>query len=88
MSAYPRPVHCVECETDFRPEKNGVWLVEVASFGPYKIWHADLWKCPKCGKEIISGYSTHSTEHFEPGFSDLLIEAENSGKVYYNYEGR
>ncbi len=49
---------CVKCECDLKPEQNGVYCVETAGTErrPYKVWHADLWKCPNCGIEIVSGY--------------------------------
>lgn len=46
----PRPF-CVKCKCEFHPEKNGV-ILEI--YGA--LWHADLWKCPSCGMEIIAGY--------------------------------
>jgi hypothetical protein len=87
MSAYPRPIHCAKCEVDFRPEKNGVRLIELFQNDkePYAIWNADLWKCPICGVEIISGYSQHPIYHHEENFQRLLGIAKQ-GQFYYNYE--
>jgi len=86
MSAYPRPIHCVDCECDFKPEKNGVYLLEMADFGPYKLWNADLWKCPSCGREIISGYGkTPVASHHEEDFYTLLGKVQNSNKLYINH---
>jgi len=89
MSAYPRPIHCVECERDLRPEKNGVFLVELANMGggpqPYAIWHADLWTCPQCKVKIISGYAAEPTYHHQEGFEGLLKLAQLR-EVYYNHE--
>lgn len=50
----PRP-YCVRCQCEMHPDKNGV-VLEI--YGA--LWHADLWKCPVCGTEIIAGYG------FEP----------------------
>ena len=44
---------CAKCEnkyvpedtglgTEMRPETNGVYVIEMADFGPYKVWRADL----------------------------------------------
>jgi hypothetical protein len=46
----PRP-YCVRCQCEMHPDKNGV-VLEI--YGA--LWHADLWKCPVCGTEIIAGY--------------------------------
>jgi hypothetical protein len=87
MSAYPRPIHCAKCEVDLRPEKNGVWLIEMFQHDtePYSIWHADLWKCPKCGVEIVSGYGGKATFYFEENFPRLLDIAQQE-QHYYNKE--
>jgi hypothetical protein len=88
MSAYPRPIHCVRCERDLIPYKNGVFLIEMA-WHPrqvYKIWCADLWKCPGCGVEIISGYGNNPTRQHEENFPHLL-EVAIQGQHYFNYEG-
>jgi hypothetical protein len=81
-----RPV-CVKCQTDFRPKNNDVVLLDVASFGDYKAWNADLWKCPKCGSEIIVGFGNSAfTEHFEPDFKEKLKTAGQSFTIYKSYE--
>jgi len=91
MSAYPRPIHCVKCERDLRPEKNGVFLVELTRRSrdgesyPYAIWHADLWMCPQCKVKIISGYSAEPTYHYQEGFGSLL-KLVQLREVYYNHE--
>lgn len=90
MSAYPRPIHCAKCEMDLRPEKNGVWLIELfqRDTKPYAIWHADLWKCPMCGVEIISGYGQSPTFHHDEENFQRLLEIAKSEMFYYNYERR
>jgi len=60
-----RPV-CVKCQVELTPEKNGVGLLDMASFGPYKIWEADLWKCPVCNYEIVVGFGRDAiAEHYD-----------------------
>ena len=65
---YHRPV-CIKCQCELKPEWNGVGVVDYAEYGPYKIWDADLWKCPKCGYELVVGFgdmaiSHHHDDHF------------------------
>jgi hypothetical protein len=71
----PRNV-CVPCQVEYKPELNEILAIEMASFGPYKVWSADLWKCPKCGHEIVSGFG-HAplNEHYTDGFGEWLENA-------------
>ena len=46
-----RPI-CIKCNREFRVKRNGV-LVHV---GNQNYFSADLWECPQCDTEIISGY--------------------------------
>lgn len=48
---------CVACQCELKPETNGTTVIETASFGPYKVWNADTWKCPGCGVEIVAGFN-------------------------------
>jgi hypothetical protein len=66
-----------------RPERNGVGLLDYNSNGPYKLWDADKWRCPKCGHEIVVGFGErpvahHFEEHFKAHVAryrrDELIE--------------
>jgi uncharacterized protein with PIN domain len=41
---------CVDCGEFMRVKKNGV---RVRPNGYYGYFMADLWYCPKCGKEIL-----------------------------------
>jgi hypothetical protein len=54
----------------------------MADFGPYKLWTADLWKCPRCGVEIISGYSQRGIEDHEETFKIDVMFAKKSGFLY------
>ena len=78
-----KPV-CVPCERFYRPKKNGfaftegmpkegnprAGLAEPDRWQPYKLWMGDLWECPDCGHQIISGVGhTPLAEHYEDNFS-------------------
>ena len=70
---------CSECQVEFRPTTNGVKVIEYASFGPYKIWEADEWECPKCLALVVTGFAQEPrAEHFEDGFDDLLSRFKKS----------
>jgi hypothetical protein len=51
----PRPV-CVKCEVEYRVAKNEVLVEERYGFAQYRLWFADLWRCPKCGHKLIVGF--------------------------------
>ena len=81
-----RPV-CVKCNTEFLPEKNGVVVVDTASFGDYKAWAADMYECPSCHAQIVVGFPTDSYfEHFEDGFAGHVKTMEDKGLVIRNNE--
>lgn len=86
---------CAECDiryepkrsasaTEMRPRKNGVYVIEMADFGPYKVWLADLWECPKCGHQTIAGFGIEAlAEHYEAKFQGVLEMAKTSDHAYY-----
>ena len=81
---------CCNCQTELEIEKNGVSVVEMFSQPPqpYRIWSADLWKCPQCQNEIVAGFGMQPlAEHFQEKFNDIL-ERVKSGTVFYDYEIR
>jgi hypothetical protein len=73
---------CVKCQRFMRPKKNGFFftegmpimnaepgLKEPENWKPYKVWQADLWACPDCGLEILSGYGLNPiAEHYQSTF--------------------
>lgn len=75
---------CVKCKKQMRCEKGGVFVIEMADFGPYKIWRADVWVCPDCRQETICGFGVAPlAEHYEDRFAKILEDAKASGRVYY-----
>ena len=68
---------CVNCRKKMKPEKNGVYFLEYAHFGPYKLWHSDKWKCPTCGYEILAGFGFSPVrQHFDEDFTECCNRAE------------
>ena len=79
-----RPV-CVKCNTEFLPEKNGVVVVDTASFGDYEAWAADMYECPVCHAQIVVGFSYQAyKEHFEEGFMEHVKAMEEKKLVIRN----
>lgn len=81
---------CVKCEVELRPEKNGVIVAELMQHNTkiYKLWSADLWKCPKCGIEVVLGFGRQAfIEHFEGEIDAKLQELKDAGrKIIYDKE--
>lgn len=61
---------CCACRRFYRPERTGLSFIEgmpqrsdtppglgarESEWVPYKLWSGDVWKCPGCGHELISG---------------------------------
>lgn len=61
---------CVECEQIMRVQKNSVTVEELFADGTgYKLWDADLYACPSCGRQVISGFGQGPlAEHYEPTY--------------------
>ena len=63
-----RPV-CVKCECELRPETCGVGTLDMFNPSdkpepqPYQMWDSDLYKCPKCGYEIMAGFGDNPIAH-------------------------
>lgn len=80
---------CVRCQTELRPETNGTIVVEMASFGPYKVWSADTWKCPGCDNETVAGFGDEPIrqDHYADDFKEWLDTLiKKSRRVVYDYE--
>ena len=70
---------CMNCKKFYRPEKNGVLVEEQMPMGPrgqetwvpYKLWMADLYKCPGCGHEAVGGFSLGGPirEHYHADYA-------------------
>lgn len=54
-----------------RVKQNSVTVEEVMEDGsPYKLWDADLWECPECGVEVVSGFARAPlAEHYQPTYA-------------------
>jgi len=75
---YHKPV-CVKCQCELKPEWNGIGVLDYFNPSdspepkPYEIWDADLWKCPKCGYELVVGFGDMAIyHHHDDGFGRAL----------------
>ena len=72
-------VICVKCNRQMRPEHNGEIVLENHSdyTTPYKLWMADLYKCPVCGIQVVTGFASNPrAEHYQEYFKEQLEEAK------------
>ena len=77
---------CVPCGIEMRIETVGVAVLEMATFsgrvGPYKLWMADLMKCPRCGHETVTRYADRPiAEHYQADFEKRLAETRAECRV-------
>jgi len=83
---------CVKCNVEFRPEKNGIIVAEMfqKNTAIYKLWSADLWKCPVCGVEVVAGFAMDPfAEHYETDLKSIVSEAKAGGRtVIYDEEAQ
>ena len=84
-----KPV-CVKCEREFVPFQIGVIVAELFMDNKkiYKLWSADLHKCPKCETEIIYNIANKPFKYyFEGGCEELVEKFKSQGqKIIYNKE--
>lgn len=78
MPFIPRAV-CVRCKIPLTPEKNGVVMHAYSGRYYYSI-DADLWKCPKCGTEIIVGFAN---QPFNMNFESEYKKPKLKNRVEY-----
>lgn len=50
------------------------------SWQPYKLWAGDLWECPDCGAEVVTGVPPRAiAEHYQPEFADQVRSFDAGG---------
>jgi len=64
---------CVKCGRHMRVKENGVLAEEMSGSKSYQVWHSDMWECPVCGHQVLTGYGQEPImEHFQKGYKDFL----------------
>lgn len=68
----PAPI-CVKCRVQFRCQKNDAMVNDVSAGNfPSSYWMGDLFECPVCHTEIVTGFGRPmSAELWERGFSAM-----------------
>jgi len=57
---------------------NASWLQKDGKGDPYKLWYADVMKCPLCGNVIYRLANVPYAESFQPTFVTYLEYAKDS----------
>lgn len=73
---------CAKCRVEMRLKEGGILVIEMGPMFANHAWHADLWKCPLCGIEVILDFSQHpiaSGVHANPEIGRVRSA---SGTVY------
>lgn len=69
------------CGRFMRPKQNSVTVEELFEDGsPYKLWDADLWECPNCKAEVITGFGRGPiAEHWQDTYA---LQRERLQPIY------
>lgn len=66
------------CGVFMRVKQNGVIVEELLEDGsPYKLWSADLYECPNCAANIITGFANNPLAfNWQKEYAQLKQQAE------------
>ena len=75
---------CVNCKRMLKIKKNGIIVAEHLKNGElYKVWSADLFECPNCGFELISGFGNQPNyHHFDKKAEEEIAKAKKLSTYY------
>ena len=72
---------CIKCRIELRPKTNGVFALEMNTFGAISLAQADLWHCPECGLEVVLGFATEPfARHCQTDFVETVEAARDDGR--------
>ena len=79
---------CGQCHIALKRVRLGVTIIEMFSRPPrpYKLWKADILKCPRCDHCVLQSAQQPYAHHFEDGFDELVGDITAQGKAYYSFE--
>ena len=76
-------VVCVDCNVQFKTERIGVYILETyLNDQPYKLWNADLLRCPGCGRDVVARLGQRAIDNHDPDFERRLQFARDDGNIF------
>jgi len=69
---------CFDCQRQMQVDQVSITLLELDGNGDaYKLWHADVLKCPDCRREIVARFADRpiSQQGIE-GFQDRVSQTK------------
>jgi competence CoiA-like predicted nuclease len=68
---------CTACSVFMRCAKTGTHVMTVSKNGPYELWHADRFECPKCNASVAVNYGDQPVaRHFDDAFDAHIEHAQ------------
>ena len=80
---------CVKCQTEYSSALSdiGVVVVEMAGERVYKLWMADLARCPGCGAEVVGAFADNPLSRDKEAAQQLEeIKRIGKARIIYDYE--
>lgn len=75
---------CVKCQIEMRVAKNEVLAVKIdANSDAQKATYADLWSCPDCGTEVLSGFAALPLAFGTQSCNEAVSRESRHGVVNY-----
>lgn len=80
----PKMIH-EPCMVVMECKRNGIRAVELCGGRPWKVWHADEWRCPVCGATVLAGFGREGIEDWEESFPAALKAATLKTEYYREF---
>lgn len=82
---------CVQCQCEMRCSKTGATIVVMSGGEPYQLWQADIFQCPGCGFEAVTGWASKPIRHsgqedFKVYLERYLEDEKQNGRTEYVHE--
>ena len=82
---------CVKCQTDFRTALGEIVVIVVEMAHnppvPYRIWMADVLRCPGCGVEVVGAWADRPLARDGEAAAKLAdIQFVGKARIIYHYE--
>jgi hypothetical protein len=74
-------VTCCACNLQMHTATIGIALEEMTAQGPYKLFSADVLRCPGCGFEIARPATVPLSEHFRQDYPSISLQFRKRNKM-------